>query len=134
MSNSNMIKVTAAIIEKEGKVLLAKRNKNDPLRDKWEFAGGKIENGETPEECLKRELHEELGIDAEIGGFLCSSKYSYDHISINLLAYRVKGYTGELNPTDHDAIEWVSPSDFYKYDFPEADKPIIEYLVKDYSI
>lgn len=124
-----MIRVTAGILENRGKVLLAKRNKDDPLKNKWEFPGGKIEEGETPEKCLKRELSEELGIDAEIGEFLCSSKYEYDHVSIELLAYRVNGYSGELKPTDHEEIEWVSPSDFHNYDFPEADKPIIEILM-----
>ncbi len=125
-----MIKVTAGILENNGKILLAKRNKDDPLKDKWEFPGGKIEESETPEECLKRELHEELGIDAEIGEFLIASKYSYDHISVELFAYRVNSYTGDIIPTDHEEIEWVSPSDFHKYDFPEADKPILDLLRK----
>lgn len=125
-----MITVTAAIIEKNGKILIARRNKNDPLKGKWEFPGGRLEPGESPETCLKRELHEELGIDAKIGEFVGSNKHTYEHISIELLAYRVKEYTGELNPTDHEEVKWVAPSEFHKYDFPEADKPIIETLTK----
>jgi 8-oxo-dGTP diphosphatase len=125
-----MIKVTAAIIEKNGMLLLAKRNKDDPLEGKWEFPGGKIEEGETPEECMKRELHEELGIDAEVGEFICSSQYQYDHISIELFAFKIKAYTGEIVPKDHSEIKWVAPSQFHEYDFPAADKPIIEKLIR----
>jgi len=126
-----MIKVTAAIIEKDGKILIAKRRKNDPLKDKWEFPGGKIEPNETPEECLRRELREELGVDTRIGEFICSSKYEYSHISIELLAYRVYHLTGEFKTYDHEEIKWVVPSDLSSYDFPEADAPIVDKLLKD---
>jgi 8-oxo-dGTP diphosphatase len=124
-----MIRVTAGIIENKGKVLVARRNKDDPLKDKWEFPGGKIEDGETPEECLKRELHEELGIDAEVGTFLCSTKYTYDHISIELLAYNINHFSGDIVLNDHEEIEWVTPSELHNYDFPEADNPIIDRLL-----
>jgi 8-oxo-dGTP diphosphatase len=125
-----MITVTAAIIEKDGKILIARRNKNDPLKGKWEFPGGRLEPGESLEECLKRELREELGIDAQIGEFVGSNTHRYEHISIELLAFRVKEYAGELHPTDHEEVKWVALSEFHKYDFPEADKPIIETLLK----
>jgi 8-oxo-dGTP diphosphatase len=125
---NKMIRVTAGILEDNGKVLLAKRKKDDPLKDKWEFPGGKIEEGETPEACLKRELHEELGIDAEIGEFLISNKHTYDHLSVELFFFRVNSYTGDITPIDHEEIAWVKPSDFHNYDFPEADKPILDLL------
>jgi len=70
-----MVKVTAAIIEKDGKVLIARRRKGSHLEGKWEFPGGKIEQKETPEECLKRELNEEFGIEAQIDEFICSNRY-----------------------------------------------------------
>lgn len=126
----SMTKVTAAIIEQDGKVLIARRKKDDPLKDKWEFPGGKIEPGESPEECLKRELHEELGIEAEVGEFICSSTYHYDHISIELLAYRIRGFTGNIVPVDHDEIAWVAPNDLAGYDLPAADRPVIEKLLE----
>jgi 8-oxo-dGTP diphosphatase len=126
-----MIKVTAAIIEKDGKILIARRKKDDPLKDKWEFPGGKVEDNETPEECLRRELHEELGIDSKVGDFICASKYEYAHISIELLAYKVRYVSGEFKAYDHEELKWISPSDLVKYDFPEADKPIIKKLLKD---
>jgi 8-oxo-dGTP diphosphatase len=64
-------RVTAAILRKEGKILIAKRQSGDAFEGKWEFPGGKIEEGETPEQCLRRELFEEFGIDASIGNLLC---------------------------------------------------------------
>jgi 8-oxo-dGTP diphosphatase len=126
-----MIKVTAAILDKDGKILIAKRKKDDPLKKKWEFPGGKVEPGETPEECLVRELEEELGIKSKIGRFVCSSQYKYPHISIDLLAYTVEYISGEFRAIDHEEIKWVKPSELNLYDFPEADKPIMEKLLKD---
>jgi len=123
-----MVKVTAGIIEKNGRILLAKRKKDDPLRDKWEFPGGKIEGDETPEECLKRELKEELGIDTEIGELVVTSRYEYDHIAIELLAYRVTHISGEITALDHEELAWVAPGELDAYDIPEADIPVVEEL------
>ena len=67
--------VAAAVIEKDGKILIAQRKKGWRFAGKWEFPGGKIEPNETPEECLRRELREELGIETEIGDFFCVSTY-----------------------------------------------------------
>ena len=72
------IDVTAAIIRKNGKVLIARRARGQHLEGLWEFPGGKIENGETPEACLKRELFEEFGIDVRIGRFIAESCFSYN--------------------------------------------------------
>lgn len=121
-----MIRVAAAVIVMNGKVLLAKRSRNDPLRHKWEFPGGKIEGDETPEECLRRELNEELGIEADIGDFICSSRHAYEHISVELLAFRVTKFSGVIRPLDHEEIRWVEPEQFHHYDFPEADALILE--------
>lgn len=123
-----MIRVAAAVIERDGRVLIARRNREDPLKHKWEFPGGKIERDETPEECLRRELYEELGIDAEIGEFICASRHQYAHISVELLAFSVKKFTGVVRPHDHEEIRWVVPAQFPDYDFPEADLPILERL------
>jgi 8-oxo-dGTP diphosphatase len=85
-----MTTVTCAIIEKEGKILLARRVKNQELAGKREFPGGKVEDGESHEECLKRELEEEFGIQADVGKFIATNKYHYDHISIELLGFNAK--------------------------------------------
>ncbi len=125
-----MITVAVGIIEKDGKILIARRNKDDPLKGKWEFPGGRLEPGETPEDCLKREFLEELGITAQIGNFITSNKHIYQHISIELLAYWVKEYTGGINPIDYEEIRWIAPSELPVYDFPDANKPIVEAVIR----
>ncbi len=120
--------VTAAIIENDGKILIAKRKEGWRFAGKWEFPGGKIEPNETPEECLRRELREELGIETQIGGFFCSSVYAYPHATVELLAYRASHVSGEYTLHDHQEIRWVLPEQLLQYDFPEADKVIIEKL------
>ncbi len=124
----NMQKVTAAVIEREGKILIARRKGGDPLAGKWEFPGGKVEAGETPEECLKRELREELGIETEIRSFLCSSRFAYRHMAVELLAYRTSYVSGEITLGEHDRIEWILPEELGNYDFSEADQPVVRRL------
>ncbi len=103
------ITVTAAVLEKDGRILIARRKRGDRLADKWEFPGGKIEEGETPEACLRRELQEELGIDVSVGGFVGRSCHRYPHGEIELLAYRVTHLSGDFQLHDHEEIRWVSP-------------------------
>jgi 8-oxo-dGTP diphosphatase len=122
--------VTAAIIEKKGKILIAKRKKGWRFAGKWEFPGGKIEPNETPEECLRRELREELGIEAKIGEFFCSSTYAYSHATVELLVYHASHISGEFELHDHEEIRWVSRQQLLQYDFPEADNLVIERLIE----
>lgn len=126
-----MIKVSAAIIERNGKILIARRKKGSPLEQKWEFPGGKVEPDETPEECLKRELSEELGIEADIGEFICAGKHSYSHMSIELSAYKVSSFTGNISLNCHDEIKWILPSELKDYEFPEANALILRKLMED---
>ena len=124
--------VTAAVIEKDGHVLIAKRRQGSRFAGKWEFPGGKLEKGETPEQCLKRELREELDIIADIGDLFCSSDYTYTpEFTIRLLAYRTTVISGFFNLNDHEEIRWVKPAELTDYDFPEADRLIVERLIKE---
>jgi 8-oxo-dGTP diphosphatase len=123
--------VTAAVIERDGKVLIAKRKKGWRFAGKWEFPGGKIEPNETPEECLHRELREELDIETKIGDFFCSSTYAYPHATVQLLVYRAFHVSGEYTLHDHQEIRWVLPEDLRRYDFPEADDLVIEKLINE---
>ena len=128
MNISDIIKVTAAILVKDNKIIIAKRGPDDRLADKWEFPGGKIEINETPEQCLKREMKEEFDIDVSVGEYLGSSIYHYDHISIELLAYRTYWKDGEINLKDHDEFKWISLEQLSEFDFSPADLVFVEKL------
>jgi 8-oxo-dGTP diphosphatase len=120
--------VTAAILAKNGRILIARRPASSRLANKWEFPGGKIEAGETPEACLARELKEELDIEVSIGAFLGESVYHYRHGSIRLLAYQTYWDTGEIDPKDHDEIRWVAVAELDCYEFAPADVPFVQRL------
>jgi 8-oxo-dGTP diphosphatase len=124
-----MKQVTAAVIEKDGLILLAQRKAGDTLGGKWEFPGGKLEPGETPQACLRRELMEEFGVDTEIGEFVCSSRFEYKHLPIELLVYRARHVAGEFKLNDHDRIEWVAPADLKNFDLSSADIPVVDVLL-----
>jgi len=123
-----MRQVTAAVIEKEGKILLAQRKEGSALAGKWEFPGGKLEPGETPQACLRRELMEEFGVDTEIGEFVCASRFEYKHLPIELLVYRARHLAGEFKLNDHARIEWVAPADLKNFDLSSADIPVLDFL------
>jgi 8-oxo-dGTP diphosphatase len=127
-----MITVTAAIIcNKENKVLMAKRNNSSSVPLKWEFPGGKVENNETPEESLKREIFEELRVHVKVKGFMASSKYNYDHGEIELLAYYCEIEEGELQALVHDEIQWVRISELLNLDLAPADIPLAKVLLEE---
>ena len=126
--NEDFVIVTAAIIKKDNKFLIAKR-KEGHLANKWEFPGGKLESNETPEDCLKRELHEEFGIETIIGKYLATSIYDYPHIKIKLMAYEVEYISGEFILNDHQEIKWVTKEDLSNYEFAPADIPIVNEIL-----
>ena len=117
--------VTAAILVKDKKILIAKRPADDKLAGNWEFPGGTIKDDEIQKECLKREMHEEFGIDVEVGTFFDSSIYEYDHGEIILLAYWVKWLSGDIELKAHSEIAWVTPAEMRNYDFAPADIPFV---------
>jgi 8-oxo-dGTP diphosphatase len=124
-----MTRVSVAVINKDGRILIAKREKAGPLQNLWEFPGGKIEPGETPEECVRREVFEELGLTIERVDFLCASRYRYDHGSVELFAFMVRRVQGNPERTVYGTIKWVNPGELLQYEFPEANHPIIEKIV-----
>lgn len=124
-----MIDVTAAIIERDGRYLIAKRKKGTHLGGKWEFPGGSVEKGETPEECLNRELREEFGIDSLVGNFFDESVCDYGNKKIKLIGYSVKYVSGDFVLNAHDEVRWVYPNDLMDYDFAKADLPFVERLI-----
>ncbi len=118
---SQLVRVAAAVIVGEnGAVLLARRRAGRTHAGLWEFPGGKLEPGETPEVCLARELREELGVEVEVGGYIASGRTG----EIELLGYRARIVAGEPRLSDHDAIAWVAPGQLAGYAMPPADLPI----------
>jgi 8-oxo-dGTP diphosphatase len=130
-NGKSMKDVTAALIARDEKVLIAKRKKGSHLEFKWEFPGGKVERGETPKKCLERELWEEFGINTKTGKFIVSSVFDYKNIKINLMAYHSKYISGEFILHAHEEIKWVLPRQMKNFDFAEADLPIIDKLLEN---
>ncbi len=124
-----MIDVTAAILVKDGKILIAKRTPEDKQPGKWEFPGGKIEAGESARECLKREMQEEFGIEVRVGKFMGESVYHYPHGSIRLLAYLAEWQAGDLALKDHADYAWAQCDRLAEFDFAPADLPFVQKLV-----
>lgn len=122
------IPVTAAIIEKDGKILIAKKKKAY-MGYLWEFPGGKKKENETLEECLLREIKEELGIDIEIRDFICSVKHVLNcQSAIELHAFLATPLNDTFLLKDHDEIRWVSIEELYAYNFFEPDRKIVRVL------
>lgn len=120
--------VTAAIVWRGDRVLLTRRGPGDRHAGKWEFPGGKVEPGESPGQCLARELREELGVGATVGGLVASSLFTYAHGAIELLAFEVELAAGDFVLTVHDRAEWVPVAELTRYDLLPADIPIARRL------
>jgi len=117
--------VGAAIINEKGEVLCAQRGYGS-LIGKWEFPGGKVEKGETDQEALTREIKEELSIEIEVEELIDENYNEYKDKNINLKVYKCKYVSGEINDTEHQALEWKKPDEMENLDWAEADKPIVE--------
>ena len=124
--------VSVALINNANEVLLSKRPKNKHLADFWEFPGGKVENGETPEIALVREIKEELNID--INGKciapLSFSEYDYREFQLLLLLYICRRWVGEPKSMENNELKWVKANMLRKYKMPPADDSLI-YCVQD---
>ncbi|HOY49945.1 MAG TPA: 8-oxo-dGTP diphosphatase MutT [Flavobacteriales bacterium] len=121
-----MIQVTCAILIEEHRILAVRRSMSMNRPGKWEFPGGKIESGETAEQCLIRELQEELAIRVEVIQPLTPTQFNYPDISIQLLPFFVKRVSGEIQLCEHDTFKWVSQTELNQLDWAEADIPIVE--------
>lgn len=127
------ITVSAGIITKENKILLAKRKKKDKYGSFWEFPGGKLEANETLEKCLERELKEELNITAKTGKKLGVFNYFYkeSNTEIILHVYFIEKYRGEIKLNEHQEIKWLSLEEIEKHNLLPADKNILLELKKE---
>ena len=121
----------AALIDTDGRVLLTKRPTGKSMAGLWEFPGGKIEGGESYEQCLSRELKEELSICVVIDSLYMKYEHSYDSFSIKLISLICRFGSGEIKLTDHDKFSWAIPADFSHYNFVEADIRLAAKIMKD---
>ena len=119
------IHVACAIIELGGKVLFTQRSETMSLPLKWEFPGGKIDDGESPEECLKRELIEELGVEISVGEPLPATTHHYPSFSVTLYPFICEIITGEITLHEHCAMVWMPIEKLHTLDWAEADLPVI---------
>jgi 8-oxo-dGTP diphosphatase len=126
-----MKRVVAALIWREGKILICQRTRHQPMPLKWEFPGGKIEEGEQPRDALRRELDEELGITAGVGDEVVRIQHKYPGgSSVELRFFDVREYAGELENRIFRAIVWADPKDLPRYDFLEADRTLVKDLTE----
>ena len=122
--------VAVALIDPDGRVLIAKRPEGKKLAGLWEFPGGKVEPGERPEQALIRELKEELDIDVKescLAPFVFAS-HAYDSFHLLMPLYLCRRWEGVVAAREHDALAWVKPNKLSDYPMPPADEPLVAWL------
>ncbi|WP_024870175.1 Nudix family hydrolase [Pseudoxanthomonas suwonensis] len=120
--------VAGVITDVRGRVLLTRRGENSDLPGLWEFPGGKREPGETSEQALARELHEELGIEAEVGDLLIEVPQQYPSKRLRLEVRRISAWKGNPRGREGQALTWVAPERLSRYSMPPADVPVVGVL------
>ncbi len=124
MSGRKSIRVAAALILDNGRVFATQRGYGD-YKDWWEFPGGKIEPGETPEEALKREIREELAAEIEVGDFLTTVEYDYPEFHLSMDCFWCRVLEGELKLLEHEAARWLPLDDLLQVKWLPADLEVI---------
>jgi len=124
-----MKRVVAAVILQDGKILVCQRTRHQTMPMKWEFPGGKIEEGEQPRDALRRELEEELGINATIGDEIARIRHEYrGGSSVELRFYLVQEYRRQIENRIFRDLQWSLPKDLPSFDFLEADLTLVNDL------
>ncbi len=132
MTDRKLVLVAAcALIDVDGRVLLAQRPPGKTLAGLWEFPGGKVEPGETPEETLVRELREEIGIETKTACLapLTFASHTYETFHLLMPLYVCRRWEGIARPLEGQALKWVRPRDMRDYPMPPADEPLIPFLI-----
>lgn len=123
-----VIQVAAGLIVREGHYLIARRRVDTHLGGLWEFPGGKREPGESLEDCLQRELREELGVDVTSPVHFRVIRHAYPGKTVELHFFRCAISRGEARALDCEEVRWVMPAELTNYEFPPADRPLLEAL------
>ncbi len=130
MTSRLLLVAAAALIDEDGRVLICQRPEGKQLAGLWEFPGGKVEPGETPEQCLIRELEEELGILAKqdcLAPFVFAS-HAYEDFHLLMPLYLLRRWDGIVTRREHAAMAWVKPARLFDYPMPPADEPLCAWL------
>ena len=118
----------AVINNQQGQILIDRRKQSGEMGGLWEFPGGKIEPGETIEECIKREVKEELDIEIEVGDRLTTISHAYKTFNVTLYVHDCRHISGEPRPIECDEIHWIEPQNIVGYQFPKANIQIVNLL------
>jgi len=121
------VEVVAAVVERDGRYLITRRLEGTHLAGLWEFPGGKILPGEKPEDALRRESKEELGVEVAVGELIQTVDWTYPEKSVRLLFFRC-ALAGEPTPLEGQEMRWVAAADLRSYNFPDADATLIARL------
>ena len=127
-----LTKVTAGILVRDNTIFIAKRGPEGRFAHRWEFPGGKIEPGESPEDCLTREMAEEFAIEVCVGEFFTESLHTFPGGQILVYAYFGRWVGGDIRPVEHEEYRWVPASELVDYDFAPADVPIAAKLMREF--
>ena len=124
---SIILVAAAALLDRNDRVLISRRPQGKPMAGLWEFPGGKVDDGETPEAALIRELDEELGIHVSEGCLtpLTFASHGYDEFHLLMPLYVCQNWDGTVTPCEGQQLKWVHPVSLGDYDMPPADKPLI---------
>ena len=125
------VKVVAALIFHGGKLFATQRGYG-PWRDWWEFPGGKVEEGETPEQALAREIREELDVGIEVRAYTCAVEYDYPEFHLSMRCYRCALASGEPKLLEHEAARWLGKEELDSVNWLPADRQILPEILKDW--
>ncbi len=128
VKTENRLKVSAALIFRRGSLLITQRHAKAHLGGLWEFPGGKLEAGETFEQCLVREIREELGVEISVKSLFAEITHDYPERSVHLKFFRCELLSGEPQPLDCAAVKWVKQNELTDFEFPAADVQLLEQL------
>ena len=124
----------AVIWNQQGQILIDRRRLEGQMGGLWEFPGGKIEPGESIEECIKREIQEELAIEIEVGEHLITIEHTYSHLRVTMTVHHCRHVSGEPQPLECEEIRWVWVDELENFTFPQANTQIIAAIQKNIHI
>ena len=128
LNTKNCVEVSAALVIRDGRILITQRHADAHLGGLWEFPGGKLEAGETFEQCLVREIREELGVEIAVGEMFEEVAHRYPEKSVHLKFFICRVVSGEPQPLDCAAVKWVKQTELADFEFPAADLRLLEKL------